>query len=640
MSAQFGICNLDGRPADGTTLDKARLLLAPYGPDYEGSKRQANVAMLYRALYTTREDRGEIQPHISCTGATIMWDGRLDNRDELLRLFPQTDSSSTDVEIVATAFDKLGTSSFACLVGDWALSIWDVRTQTLMLAKDFVGTRQMYYFLEKDRVMWCTVLDPLLILAGRSFELNLEYIAGWLGFFPDASLTPYIGLHSVPPSSFVSLTREKQTVSKYWDLTPSKQIRYQSAADYEHHFCDVFSNSVRRRLRSDRPILAELSGGMDSSSIVCMADRLIGERSAEAPSLHTLSYYDNSEPNWNELPFVTIVENKRSERGCHLDASLSSATDRCEESSVSSLPGGATGKDPVFTDWLITVGSRTVLSGLGGDELLGGVPTPTPELQDLLVGLEFRLLFRQLKAWAMVQKRPWFYLLRETLREFAPLRGARTRDIGVLFPWLLPEFKRRFWYALSGYEPRITLTGIRPSFQQNRSTLEALRRHVACTAAARPTHEKCYPYLDRDLVEFCFAIPRDQLVRPGRRRFLQRNALRGIVPSEILERKRKSFVVRGPMTALVEESKRMDARKMISASLGIVDPDCLLQYLSRVRAGEEVAIVPLMRLLTIERWLSGFAGHLQASGKDSDLGKVANQRRSLKTARVQLALAE
>jgi len=81
MSAQFGICNLDGRPPDGTTLDKARLLLAPYGPDYEGSKRQANIAMLYRALHTTREDRREVQPDISCTGVTIMWDGRLDNRD-------------------------------------------------------------------------------------------------------------------------------------------------------------------------------------------------------------------------------------------------------------------------------------------------------------------------------------------------------------------------------------------------------------------------------------------------------------------------------------------------------------------------------------------------------------------------------
>ncbi|MGE5113217.1 MAG: asparagine synthase-related protein [Acidobacteriaceae bacterium] len=240
----------------------------------------------------------------------------------------------------------------------------------------------------------------------------------------------------------------------------------------------------------------------------------------------------------------------------------------------------------------------------------------------------------------MVQKRPWFYLLRETLREFAPIRGSRTREIGVSSPWLLPEFKRRFWFALSGYEPRITLTGIRPSLQQNRSTLEVLRRHIASTVAACPTHEKRYPYLDRDLVEFCFAIPREQLVRPGRRRFLQRNALRGIVPSEILERKRKSFVVRGPMKTIGEELKRMDARQMISASLGIVDPDSLLQYLSRVRAGEEVAIVPLMRLLTIERWLRGFAGHLQTSEKDSDIRKPANRRRSLKIAKVQLALAE
>src|SRR5947199_10857384 len=121
--------------------------------------------------------------------------------------------------------------------------------------------------------MWSTLLDALLILAGRSFELNPEYIAGWLGFFPDASLTPYIGLHSVPPSSFVSLTREKRSISKYWDLAASKQSRYQSACHYEQHFYEVFSNSVRRRLRSDHPILAELSGRIDAPSISGVADR-------------------------------------------------------------------------------------------------------------------------------------------------------------------------------------------------------------------------------------------------------------------------------------------------------------------------------------------------------------------------------
>jgi hypothetical protein len=204
---------------------------------------------------------------------------------------------------------------------------------------------------------------------------------------------------------------------------------------------------------------------------------------------------------------------------------------------------------------------------------------------------------------------------------------------------LLPEFKGRFWSALSGYEPRLSPIESLPSFQQNLNTLEALRRHLACTTpGSDPAYERLYPYLDRELIEFCFAIPRDQLVRPGRRRFLQRNALRGIVPAEILER-RKSFVVRGPMTALAAQFKQFDNREIITASLGILDPESFSRYLGRVRAGEETAIVPLMRLLIIERWLQAFGNRLRVDGKDPTAPAPPHQCRSHRIAKVQLELA-
>ena len=87
-----------------------------------------------------------------------------------------------------------------------------------------------------------------------------------------------------------------------------------SDAEYEEHFRSVFAQSVRRRLRSDSPILAELSGGMDSSSIVCMADEIISRGQLATPRLDTLSYYDDSEPNWNERPYFSQVEEKRGRR--------------------------------------------------------------------------------------------------------------------------------------------------------------------------------------------------------------------------------------------------------------------------------------------------------------------------------------
>src|SRR6266850_49501 len=320
MSVQFGRWNFDGQPVDRHYLEKVKPLIAPYGPDDAGSFAKRNIAILYRAFHTTKESWREAQPHVMASGSVITWDGRLDNRAELIRnLRDVLTIGSTDVAIVAAAYERWGTDCFAKLIGDWALSIWDTIKRSLILAKDPVGTRHLYYSIDKGQVTWSTILDPLVLFADCSFALNEEYIAGWFSFFPAAHLTPYVGIHSVPPSSSVLIGAGKHTVSKYWDFDPCNTIRYRTDGEYEEHFRAVFGEAVRRRLRSDRPILAELSGGMDSSSIVCMADAIIARGVAETPRLDTISFYNDSEPNWNERPYFTKVEDKRGRPGCHID---------------------------------------------------------------------------------------------------------------------------------------------------------------------------------------------------------------------------------------------------------------------------------------------------------------------------------
>src|SRR5882762_1862451 len=124
--------------------------------------------------------------------------------------------------------------------------------------------------------------------------------------------------------------------------------------------------------------------------------------------------------------------------------------------------------------------------------------------------------------------------------------------------------------------------GPRPTFQANISALESLRRQLACqTLPSGPPYVKCYPYLDRSLLEFAYSIPREQLVRPGQRRSLMRRALLGIVPNEIFERKRKAFVARRPRAAISAEWARLWAlsQHMNSSSLGIVDRKSFLESL-------------------------------------------------------------
>jgi len=157
MSVQFGRWNFEGQPPGPDYIEKVSATLAPYGPDSNETYSKGGVQILYRAFHTTKESHGETQPHISLSGAVITWDGRLDNRSELIgELRDFLTISSTDVAIVAAAYEEWGACCFAKLIGDWALSIWNPINRSLVLAKDPIGTRRLYYSMDKDHIAWST----------------------------------------------------------------------------------------------------------------------------------------------------------------------------------------------------------------------------------------------------------------------------------------------------------------------------------------------------------------------------------------------------------------------------------------------------------------------------------------------------
>jgi len=610
MSVQFGKCNFDGRPVDPKDLDRVRPVLAPYGPDGEGYICKTNYAILYRSFYTTRESRLEVQPHVSGSGQVFTWDGRLDNRKELIdQLAYDVSRTSTDLSIVVAAYQRWGAEAFARLTGDWALSVWDPRSGILILAKDFVGGRHLYYRATKDQVSWCTVLDPLVLCAGKSYVLDEEYLAGWLALFPEAGATPYVEIRSVPPACIVEVEKDTCQTRKYWDFDSAKSIRYRRDEEYEDHFRAVFSESVRRRLRSDDPVLAELSGGMDSSSIVCVADLLVRDGTAETPRIDTVSYYDKSEPNWNELPYFTQVEEFRGQVGLHIDAGADALAFDSGNQPFSSTPGcieNARLAPKQFVDYLAANDFRVLLCGIGGDEVCGGVPTPIPELADLLSRGRAGSLARALKAWSLNKRKPWLNLLLETFYAFLPARTSTQRESSQPAPWLTPDFVNRNQAVWQSNAIRLKLFGPLPSFQESIMALDLLRRQLAwLPVPSQPTYERRYPFLDRDLLTFLFAIPQEQLVRPGQRRSLMRRALAGLVPETVLNRKRKGFADRRPRVAalaLWSSLVNLDTH-LLSSSMGMSSAVELAKWIERLRQGRDVPVVALMRTLTLESWL-------------------------------------
>jgi len=607
VSVQFGRWNFDGKAVDPDYIGKVRRLLEPYAPDGVALCAKEAFVMLYGSLNTTEEACRERQPFSSPAGIFLTWDGRLDNGAEIRKNLDAVPPSPTDLEIVASAWEQFGTRTLPMLLGDWALSVLNHCEHSLVLAKDFLGVRPLYY-LRRDRyVAWSSLLGPLILLSGERFTLSEEYIAGWLAGFPAADLTPYREVRSVPPASSVTFTGGASKVERFWDFRPQPLHPRQSDADYEERFRSLLFEAVRRRLRSHTPVIAELSGGLDSSSIVCVADHLAAEKGAKP--LETISFFDDTEPNWNERPYFAAVESRRGQTGFHLNVAGDGRLIPERDGSFPSTPAyGArpSGPQRQLRHFLAKGGYRVLLSGIGGDEFTGGVPTGIPELADLVRQGDIPAFVHRAFLWAMASRKPLVHVAGTTLRSFLPTIWVSGSRAQWPMPWLTRSFVGRNQPTLRSFLPRFHWFGGSPVFQENVHALDGLRRQIACTELAPcPGCEKRYPFLDRDLLQFLFAVPRDQLVRPHHRRSLLRRALREIVPATVLDRARKAYVAKGLLKAISSDWERVIplTQGMLLESHRVVDPAVLRAHLENARRGAEAPLLPLLRVLRFEWWL-------------------------------------
>jgi asparagine synthase (glutamine-hydrolysing) len=550
----------------------------------------------------------------------LSFDGRLDNYDELMRELGLDRVNASDAEIVLSAFERWGEECFSRFTGDWAMALWSEREQRLFLARDHAGTRTLYYQRQPQRILWSTYLEPFLH-TDAELRLSEQYAAFYLACLPIRDLTPYEGICSVLPGQYVAFDDCGVVQRSHWSAVITNTILYKSDAEYEDHFFALFRQAVARRTGPGAPILAQLSGGMDSTSIVCMSDYIRRSVDPDAEILDTLSYFDDSEPSLDERPYFTITETRRGKSGMHLDAAFSQRTfdPSCAENGVYCFPGAdsfSVSQERKLFDLVHKSGYRSILSGIGGDEVLGGVPNGLPELADHLVSGDLRRLFRQSLAWSLVDRSPMFATLYETFRCVVRLYVQRTPTSMKRPPWLSPQLRNCFhgFDAFGGLTVR--RWGVAPHRLDNASTwwfiMETLP-HAAPQARFRPEYR--YPMLDKDLVNYLFSIPREQVLRPGRRRSLMRRALRDIVPAEILERRRKAYQLRAPLDAIGKAYPKLHRVLETSAvaETGLVDGRALLDELRRTATGSPEWYQALLRTIAYELWLQ--ASHRQGLAK-------------------------
>lgn len=616
MSVQAGIWNFDERPVDRKFFSDISESLKHQGPDGEFCYVDGPVALLYRPFYTTAESRREKQPYVSRRGFVLTWDGRLDNRDELVsELRRDLEANPTDVAVVSAAFDRWETDCFRRIVGDWAISIWKPAQHEQLFATDYMSIRHIFYYLKKDRILWSTDLSPLVLLSNDKFHIDDNYISGYFAHAPDAHLTPYREIREVPPGQFVRIRNGNVTVERFWRLSPKSRIRYKSDAEYEEHFRHLFRQSVQRRLRSDSPILADLSGGLDSSSIVCMADHIIANAAEQLPRLDTISYYDNTEPSGDDSIYFPKIEQKRGRVGIHVDGSkLGEAADSLECPEFCALPG-ALGAGRRLGDERAEVvrsgGYRAVLSGIGGDEFMGGVPDPRSQLADLIVQFKLVSLAKQLTAWSLIKRRPWIHLLWQSAINVLPASlGQYVVREAKVEPWIQKDFAKRTRLAVRQLDVNEHFGYWLPTRRAYIAGVYLMACKLAkVTPPVSALEEARYPYLDQNLIEFILSIPAGQMLRPGQRRSLMRRSLADIVPQEVLSRRTKQVGARGPVLILEKHWGELQSiyQTPLSASFGYIHKAQLLKTICDARAGTTVPLVRIFWTISLEYWLRNLA---------------------------------
>jgi asparagine synthase (glutamine-hydrolysing) len=217
-------------------------------------------------------------------------------------------------------------------------------------------------------------------------------------------------------------------------------------------------------------------------------------------------------------------------------------------------------------------------------------------------------LFSQAIAWALPDRSPLAAVLYDTVRYTAKLYAGQTPRGSHIPKWMRSELRSLAAGDVSAKDMVPKRLGIAPHRLENALTwwriLETLP-HLTPQLLFRPEYR--YPMLDKDLVEYLFSIPPEQIARPGRRRAMMRRALRGVVPYEILERRRKAFQHRAPLRALRDAYPRLQHsfRSLALADMGFVDADLFRTVVKETVDGNVSWYHSILRAIAYELWLRG-----------------------------------
>jgi len=564
------------------------------GPDGGGMWSDGPIAMGQRMLHATPESIDEKQPWSDEAGRChLVFDGRIDNGPDLRAQLASAGiepRNNTDAELVLRSYQLWGEEFAVKLIGDFAIVIWDSQTETLIAARDPSGMKPFYYYADRKKFVCGSELHQL-FHCDVPCEPNEEMVGEYLACRTySADSTLYRSIHQLLAAHLLIVRRDRLVTRRYYDLDPAHEIRHRNDDEYADHFLSIFKEAVRCRMRAVGPVAADLSGGLDSSSIVSIALILQEQGEARCDGFESFS---QMYPGFScdESEYINAVAAK-----CGVALNLELSTPASEVDLAAQVrkfrdfpnyPNLTSGFG--FRRLERRKGARVSITGEGGDEWFSG---SFSDNADLLRSLRIRALLRQLRIDANQSEMRMMHangpmrlllssavipLLPPVVREFVRWRSRPSR---LPYPkWVNPDFARRTdLYSRMIAESRLRrLSDMREV--QRRQIYELFHNGelpvigaMVEQAIGRIGQETRRPFFDRRIIEFAFGLPNDQLRRGGFERVIVRNAMTGILPEVVRTRVTKANFNPPVMESAKYNAGLISFDRMEIAERGWVDP--------------------------------------------------------------------
>lgn len=612
MSGFAGILRFDGQEVDGERLGRMAAALAYRVADHEWRWQEGRCGAVQRHFATTPEDTATSSV-AARGGVRVAAHARIDNRAELAAELGDAARLGSD-ELILAAYERWGEECFARLVGDWAAAVWDSRRDRLLLARDPMGLRQIFYTVRGESLVFGSTAGAVLAALDSEPPLNEPLVREFLRgrFEPWLCETVYADVLRLPPAHLLAIGSGVGAPRLFYELGRTwcgTKIRDEEWVDAFHETLD---EAIRCRLRTPNRTAILTSGGVDSSALACEAHNLVrGTDLEERVELLNLAF--ERTPAADEAEYLQLV------------------LEHCREMAVRSLPGDdlwamrAWLEDPGYPvdepevhllraaatrtfDELASNDCRVVLSGEGCNQVLGDSIYRQPSA---LRAVPLRHLPSELPFFVERSGRgPVALLIRAAAATLLPRRVANSvRSLArKRRPWVLEPRSDRYSHRRPDphyLRPEGLDASARVAHDSLRNPHDLARHGAFEVSAARAGVELRTPFLDRRLVDLALALPHRLRCWRGEDRRVLRRAMAGRMPERLRTRTSRSHAEDLVDRGLKRRSRQLAEELLdtpLAARLNFVDSHRLRRHFDSYQQG----LAPSRELTTffcLEFWL-------------------------------------